>query len=604
MIEISFHENTVAFMKKAYSYLRFSHPSQATGDSIRRQVEGTKEYCKRNGFDLDETLKLRDEGVSAFSGEHRSDPDRHALAYFLKLANEGKIEPNSYLIIENLDRLSRESTRKALALFLSILDKQINIVQLHPETIFDHQNCHEWDLMRAILELSRGHSESSHKARRVGDAWQKKRNNAEKLKLTAACPSWLTLSENRTEFEKVPAAVEIIKRIFKLCIDGYGIGQIASKLNAENVPPIGRADYWANSYVSKILRNRAVLGEYQPFSGRNKTKRKPSGEPILDYFPQIISNDTFYAAQSALKSRKNQTGPTKGLVKNLFTGLLFDGRDKGSLTLKGGAKDSPDVLVSYLATMGKGTFVSFPYPIFEQVLLNALEEIDPKELDESSGKVNRVEVLSAEKQEIEGRLTEIQAALESGSNLQTLLKAVASLETKLQQVNIDLEKARLEASSQDSHTLIDVKRLLLLPTPQRVLLKSHLRRLITSIWAVFHKEGAVQFAYIQVNLKSSCRLVLIRYRPPIGGIQSIKHQLHAFTIRGDRLNSNHDLKSSPCDFVYDDFKMFFASLDPNNILEEIVSSDLPIKEKHSLWKARTGLSISEFYRKVKARSGN
>src|SRR6516164_8579510 len=120
----------------AYSYVRFSHPDQAKGDSVRRHTEAAAEWCLRNGLRLDESTTLRDLGKSAFSGEHRKNPDRHALAAFLKLVEAGKVPRGSYLIIENLDRLTREDERSAPRLWMDILDQGVNIVQLHPETVF------------------------------------------------------------------------------------------------------------------------------------------------------------------------------------------------------------------------------------------------------------------------------------------------------------------------------------------------------------------------------------------------------------------------------------------------------------------------------------
>ena len=39
---------------------------------------------------LDTSLTLRDEGVSGFTGKHRANPDRNALAAFLKLVEKGR----------------------------------------------------------------------------------------------------------------------------------------------------------------------------------------------------------------------------------------------------------------------------------------------------------------------------------------------------------------------------------------------------------------------------------------------------------------------------------------------------------------------------------
>lgn len=92
----------------AYSYIRFSHPDQAKSDSLRRQIAAATEWCERNKAHLDTSLELHDKGASGFTGEHRNNPDRHALAMLLKLIEHRKVPKGSYLIIENLDRLSRE----------------------------------------------------------------------------------------------------------------------------------------------------------------------------------------------------------------------------------------------------------------------------------------------------------------------------------------------------------------------------------------------------------------------------------------------------------------------------------------------------------------
>ena len=165
-------------MAIAYSYVRFSTPEQAKGASLRRQTEDTADWCQRNGIPLDTSTTLHDLGRSAFTGEHRRNPDRHALAAFLKLVEANRIPKDSYLVIENLDRLTREDERAALRLWLDILDAGVNIVQLKPETVFRHEQSDMTDIIRAIIELSRGHSESVMKSARVGRAWRQKKQRA------------------------------------------------------------------------------------------------------------------------------------------------------------------------------------------------------------------------------------------------------------------------------------------------------------------------------------------------------------------------------------------------------------------------------------------
>src|SRR5262245_40157940 len=228
----------------AYSYLRFSSPQQAAGDSLRRQQELRDGWLARSGVVLDESLSLKDEGVSAFTGGHRANPDRHALAAFLELVKQGRRIPRgSYLVVESLDRLSREHIRPALTLLLNLIDHGIRIVQLLPvEAVYD-EHVEPMALMQAIMELSRGHSESRMKSERVGRAWeQKKKHAGQDGPITRRCPSWLTVEGGRFVVDKNKAAA--VKRVYRLAVQGFGIGMITKKLTAEGVAPVGRAKYW------------------------------------------------------------------------------------------------------------------------------------------------------------------------------------------------------------------------------------------------------------------------------------------------------------------------------------------------------------------------
>jgi hypothetical protein len=84
---------------------------------------------------LDTSLTLRDEGVSAFTGKHRENPDEYALATFLGLVKSGRVRPGSYLIVESLDRLSREDVDEGLELLLGLTRAGIRVVQLQPTEI-------------------------------------------------------------------------------------------------------------------------------------------------------------------------------------------------------------------------------------------------------------------------------------------------------------------------------------------------------------------------------------------------------------------------------------------------------------------------------------
>src|SRR5262245_52797751 len=104
-------------MKIGHSLIRFSSPKQSKGDTIRRQLEWSKTWCERNGVHLDTSLRC-DKAVSAFRGKNRA---KGALADFLGMIQGGRVAKGSLLLIESLDRLSREEIDEALTLFLGIL---------------------------------------------------------------------------------------------------------------------------------------------------------------------------------------------------------------------------------------------------------------------------------------------------------------------------------------------------------------------------------------------------------------------------------------------------------------------------------------------------
>src|SRR5260370_38895189 len=88
---------------QAYSYIRMSTDLQLKGDSLRRQMELSKDYANRHGLRLVEDFDLEDIGVSAFRGDNVTGGK---LGDFLVAGKAGKIPIRSYPPREALDRLN------------------------------------------------------------------------------------------------------------------------------------------------------------------------------------------------------------------------------------------------------------------------------------------------------------------------------------------------------------------------------------------------------------------------------------------------------------------------------------------------------------------
>ncbi|HVK16577.1 MAG TPA: recombinase family protein [Fimbriiglobus sp.] len=506
----------------AYSYIRFSSPNQADGDSVRRQTAKRDAWLERNGVRLKSSLTLRDEGVSGFHGLHRhkGNSDRYGLACFLALVEAGKIARGSYLIVENLDRLSREHIQPALMLFLGLLQAGVRIVQLSPaEQVFDDKS-DSMALMMAIMELSRGNSESRMKSERVGQAWAAKKRRAGSEILTPTVPSWCRVEGKRIVLDRAKAAV--VRRIYQMAIDGFGISTIVKRLNAEGVSSLANrrrksgASTWSISTVYHLLKTRTVLGEYQPYTQHGvkpvsrvqggpppKRTRVPDGPPLPGYYPAVVTESVWFAAQAALTRRfvPRARGRT-GAVVNVFAGLLTDARDGGPLHVQ--YNSNGRYVVPDSAKKGLLSWASFPAEPFETAILSRLKEIDPAEVLPFRDGGGSVVVLTDKLTTIVGRIARIQAAL-GDDEVEAAVRKLRELEAEKKTVTEELAVVQAEVAAPpagawgECRSLVDALATATDVVDTRTRLRSALRRTVEGIWCLFMRRGRDRVAAVQVR---------------------------------------------------------------------------------------------------------
>lgn len=320
----------------AYCYMRLSTSEQLSGTGEQRQLDMFEKYITANGLRMAGEV-LNDRGISAFKGSNVSDGE---LGKFLEAIDKGQVEPGSYLLVESLDRLTRQAPLPAIELVIKIISRGINLVTLSDGRVQNAKNFDIGSLIGVAVEVGRSNSESVMKSQRIGKAWAAKRAAVREKKLTSRCPAWLQPirdGQTLTSFRIHDARAGIVRRIFEESATGIGNMAIATRLNREKIAPFGRSKtkrngrvvdkpasqpLWHPSSVAKILASRAVLGEFQAHRLTAKNTREPVGDVIKDYYPPVIDTNLFYRAQNARSQRRVGGSGRRGLfVSNLFSGL-------------------------------------------------------------------------------------------------------------------------------------------------------------------------------------------------------------------------------------------------------------------------------------------
>ena len=339
---------------KAYSYLRFSTPEQMKGDSLRRQSEAAKRYALQHSLELDEELTFKDLGTSAFRGRNA---EAGELGAFLVAVEDGLVAPGSWLLVESLDRISRNKARRAVRTLETICDKGITVVTLSDGKVYTEESLDEDPMafMWAFMVAMRAHEESETKSRRLKAVWESKRANASEKPLTAIAPAWLSLSDDGKWLVNEERAC-VIRRIYTAAADGIGQHAIARGLNQDNVPCFGKADGWHRSYVKKVLENPAVIGTYVPhqIEYRDQKRVRVPQEPIEGYFPPVVEKGVWETVQALQKSRCPPHHLSKGVAYSL-AGLATCPKCGGSMTrVTKGKKSAGPTLVCGRAKRGLG----------------------------------------------------------------------------------------------------------------------------------------------------------------------------------------------------------------------------------------------------------
>lgn len=461
----------------AYRYIRFSTPRQENGDSARRQSDDVGAFCARQGWTIVEDIQ--DLGQSAWTGAHLS---TGSLGRFAARVRQGEIEMPAVLVVEKLDRLSRQEPRKTLRWMEDLCAEGLTVATVDGGRIFNDASLRA-DLMGTFEILMRAqlaHQESQQKSERVLSAIGAKIEQARAggRKITSKAPGWLTLNADRMGFTIDPQRAAIVIDIYEMAAAGQGARWIAKVLNERGVPAWGapKADgtprTWEISSVRLILAQPSVEGDYVPgFSNTSDAKRTKFEGRISGYYPRIVDADLVARARAQVDGRKTgarRTGGTGGRhtagVANLFAGLIRCGACGQRMHLRSNGEKLPKRYLQChhaARSRGCGQREMFAYDPLEaaaldQILHLALDDRNFARVDETGPlavALADVEKQIADRKERAQRLARVLAQVDDDPAVVEEMienrKALKGLEGRREEVSKALDTARGAVSPEE-----------------------------------------------------------------------------------------------------------------------------------------------------------
>ena len=309
-------------------YCRLSRDDEQLGESnsIKNQKSILSKYAKDNHFI--NTQFFVDDGYSGTSFT------RPAFMELMELAKQGKI---GTIIVKDHSRLGRNRL-----IVGQLLEEDFVRLNIRYIAIMDNIDTDKGlnDFLPIQDWFNEMHAKNT--SQKVRAVFKNKGNSG--IPLTINVPYGYKkdpLDKNKWIIDE-PAA-EIVRRIYDLCIQGYGTHQICNILKQEKVPTpkeykaihglcnyhISEVKYcWQDRSIYDILFRQEYIGDTVNFKGTTKSFKDKS----KIYFPKeqwkifknthepIIDEETWNTVQ---RIRENRQRPTKIGKINIFSGHLF-----------------------------------------------------------------------------------------------------------------------------------------------------------------------------------------------------------------------------------------------------------------------------------------
>ncbi|CAJ1785558.1 recombinase family protein [Aeromonas jandaei] len=400
----------------AYSYIRLSSKQQVKrGDGARRQLEAAELYCKQNNLVLS-SKTFRDLGISAYK-----EVDRPSLSDLHQCITNGMIKTGDVVILEKLDRLSRQGIAKTQAMLQEILSQGVIVVSLMDGLRLDQHSLDDLTLViRIAIASDIAHKESQAKSIRIqANKDAAKAKAKEGIAIPRKLPFWLSLVDGKYQFND---RLSVLHTIIDMKRNAASFAKIAAHLNSVGIPTANQGGIWNPSTLRDVIANPALYGAHQV---RTKVQGKyvPS-EIIKDYYPVVISFSEYTELNSKSVQRAagaSETNHISGLVYCAVCGKKMASKSRKNKTRK----------VTYYycrySLLQACTNTKHVRNLHQYIIDNA----NRLEIKQKATEDKRINEILVELDQIDSRITELSGSLANISSpvaTNAIISALSSLE--------------------------------------------------------------------------------------------------------------------------------------------------------------------------------
>lgn len=276
-----------------------------------------QEVCTANGWQFVDLPP--DAGVSAFKvdADERMAANMHKgnLATFLGRVERGDIKRGSVLIIEKLDRFSRNFYDVVFPVWLNLLQSGIEIYSCVSNTHYSLEIIRKNPMLAgmALIEMANANDYSAGMSSRINKAFSLRLAECVKgkaMNLGGWQPRWVDFHGDKGhagEFS-LNAHAATIRRIATEYIRGASMGTIAKGLIRDQVATL-MGGKWNQGTIANLLKHETLVG--------HKTIK---GVRLERYYPAVISDGQYQQLRAKLADNLNRKGgsPKSDYIANLF----------------------------------------------------------------------------------------------------------------------------------------------------------------------------------------------------------------------------------------------------------------------------------------------